>query len=114
MLLCVDDHPFGLKVLKLLLQRQGYDVVTATSGQEALKIFAENPIKAVVLDYAMPEMNGAEVAAELKRLRPEIKIMMLSAHRDLPDEVFNLVDMRMVKGIPPGEFLAGVQQLMTC
>jgi CheY-like chemotaxis protein len=114
MLLCVDDHPFGLKVLKLMLQQQGYAVLTASSGHEALQIFAANPVRAVVLDYAMPEMNGGEVAAEMKRLKPAVKLLMLSAYTDLPEEATNLVDIRMVKGIPPGDFLTGVQQLLSC
>ena len=111
-LLCVDDEPLGLEVRKVVLQRQGYDVLTATSGREALKLFAANAVTAVILDYSMPEMNGAEVAAELKRLNPKIKILLLSAYLDLPDDVSNTVDARAVKGTSPTAFLAALEKLL--
>jgi CheY-like chemotaxis protein len=112
-LLCVDDEPLGLEVRKVVLQRQGYDVLTATSGREALKIFAGSAIKAVILDYSMPEMNGAQVAAELKRINPEVKILLLSAYLDLPDEVSKYVDARAVKATSPTAFLTALRQLLS-
>jgi len=113
LLLCVDDEPVGLEIRKVMLERQGFEVLTATNGHDALRLFAANPIRAAVLDYAMPGMNGGELAAELRRLKPDLKIMMLSAHIDLPDEVVSLVDMRVVKGTSPTAFLAGVKQLLS-
>ena len=113
MLLCVDDEPLGLEVRKAVLQRLGYTVLTASSGHEALATFAANPVTAVVLDYSMPEMNGGQVAAELKRLKPELKIMMLSGDLDLPNEITNLVDVCGVKGMSASTLLAGVQQLFS-
>jgi CheY-like chemotaxis protein len=62
MILCIDDEPVGLRVRKLLLESQGYQVLTATSGREGLELFAAHPVSAVILDYAMPEMNGDQVA----------------------------------------------------
>jgi len=112
MILCIDDEPRGLEVRKAVLQRKGYNVLTATSGREGLDLFAANPIRAVVLDYAMPEMNGSEVAAELRRLNPEVKILLLSAYVDLPEEVLNRVDRRVLKGTSPIEFLSALQQLL--
>lgn len=111
-LLCVDDEPLGLEVRKVVLQRQGYDVLTATSGREALKLFSVHSIKAVILDYSMPEMNGAEVAAELKRLNPDVKILLLSAYLDLPEEVSRYVDARAVKATSPTAFLTALEQLL--
>jgi CheY-like chemotaxis protein len=112
-LLCVDDEPLGLEVRKVVLQRQGYDVLTATSGREALKMFAENPVTAVILDYSMPEMNGGQVAAELKHLNPQVKILLLSAYLDLPEEISKYVDARAVKATSPTAFLSALQQLLS-
>ena len=112
-LLCVDDEPLGLEVRKVVLQRQGYDVLTATSGREALKVFAGNPITAVILDYSMPEMNGGQVAAELKRINPKVKILLLSAYLDLPEEVSKFVDARAVKATSPTAFLSALEQLLS-
>jgi CheY-like chemotaxis protein len=85
MILCIDDEEIGLSVRKMVLESGGYDVATALSGPEGLKLFAANPVvEAVVLEYSMPGMNGDEVAAELKRLNPKIKILLLTAYVDLP------------------------------
>jgi CheY-like chemotaxis protein len=65
MILCIDDEPVGLRVRKMLLESQGYKVLTATSGREGLQLFATHPVDAVVLDYTMPEMNGDQVAIAL-------------------------------------------------
>lgn len=112
MVLCVDDEVLGLETRKLLLERLGYRVLTATNGNEALKLFKANPIRAVVLDYTMPGMNGAEVALELKRINPAVKIMMFSAHPSLPREIVDRVDVCAVKGASPTTFLSAFEQLI--
>jgi len=114
MILCIDDEVIGLKVRKILLQREGYEVLTASSGREGIELFTANPVKAVVLDYAMPEMDGAQVAEELKRLNPAAKILLLSAYVDLPDAATKWVDARAVKGISPTSFLTELRQLLSC
>lgn len=111
-LLCVDDEPLGLEVRKVVLQRQGYQVLTATSGHEAIRLFASNTVQAVILDYSMPEMNGGQVAAELKRMKPEVKILLLSAYLDLPEEVSKYVDARAVKATSPVAFLSTLRDLL--
>lgn len=64
MILCIDDEPKGLQVRQVLLEMDGYRVLTATSGREGLELFATNPVRTVVLDYRMPEMDGGQVAAK--------------------------------------------------
>ena len=113
-ILCIDDEPKGLAVRKVLLESQGYEVLTATSGREGLAIFARYRVPAVVLDYAMPEMNGDMVAAALKRLDPAVKILLYSAYVDLPKEDLRWVDAYATKGDHPKTFLAAVQQLFCC
>jgi CheY-like chemotaxis protein len=113
MILCIDDEPVGLQVRKIMLQRHGYEVLTAPSGPEGLKLFAANPVNAVVLDYSMPGMNGGQIAAEMKRLKPSVKILLLSAYVDLPEEVLDSVDKRAVKGLSPTLFLEELQQLLS-
>jgi CheY-like chemotaxis protein len=114
MILCIDDEPTGLMVRKILLQRQGYEVLTALSGPEGLELFADNPVDAVVVDYSMPGMNGDQVAAEMKRLKPSVKILLYSAYVDLPEDAMKWVDRRAVKGVSPTSFLAELQQLLSC
>jgi CheY-like chemotaxis protein len=73
-----------------------------------------HPIKAVVLDYMMPGMNGGEVAAAMKRLKPEVKILLYSAYVDLPADALSWVDSRAVKGATPEAFLGAIQRLLPC
>jgi CheY-like chemotaxis protein len=113
MILCVDDEPTGLMVRKILLERQGYEVITALSGPEGLQLLMAHPVEAVVLDYAMPGMNGDQVAAAMKRLKPEVKILLFSAYVDLPEEALKWVDKRAVKGVSPMSFLEDLQQLLS-
>jgi CheY-like chemotaxis protein len=114
MILCIDDEATGLLVRKILLQSQGYEVLTAESGREGLELFRANPVEAVVLDYAMPGMDGGQVAEELKRLKPTIKILLLSAYVDLPEKALRWVDKRAVKGVSPTAFLAELKDLLSC
>ena len=113
MILCIDDEPVGLRVRKMLLESQGYKVLTATSGREGLQLFAANPVSAVVLDYAMPEMNGDQVAIALRRLKPDVKILLFSAYVKFPDEVMQWVDGYAVKGDHPTALFNALQQLLS-
>jgi CheY-like chemotaxis protein len=112
--LCIDDEPNGLVVRKAILRNKGYEVLTALSGAEGLKLFETNPIDAVVLDYSMPGMNGGQVAAELKRLNPDIKILLLSSYVDIPKQALQCVDKHSVKGVSPTSFVADLEQLLSC
>jgi len=97
-ILCVDDEPVGLEVRRMLLERAGYRVFTALDGATGLEIFAREAIQAVVLDFAMPGMNGGEVASSMRSVKPNVPILMLSAYTSLPPEVHGLVNMTMTKG----------------
>ena len=77
-------------------------------------MFARHRVPVVVLDYKMPEMNGAEVAAALKRIDPAVKILLFSAYMNLPKEELQWVDAYAVKGDHPKTFFAAVQQLLAC
>jgi len=98
LVLCVDDEVVGLRVRKILLERAGYQVLTAPDGQSGLDIFTAQPVEAVVLDYAMPGMHGGEVAQRMRQYKPDVPILLLSAYVGLPDEVSSLVDVYMTKG----------------
>jgi CheY-like chemotaxis protein len=98
LILCVDDELVGLKVRKLLLERAGYRVLTAQSGAAGVALFNSEPIEAVVLDYAMPGMHGGEVAAIMRKSKPHVPILLLSAYIGLSSDVTSLVDLYMTKG----------------
>ena len=112
-ILCVDDEPVGLEVRKMLLERAGYRVFTALDGPRGLEIFAREPIEAVVLDFAMPGMSGGEVAVSMRRIKPQIPILMLSAYTSLPPEVHKVVNLSMTKGEGAPALLKKLGSLMS-
>ena len=66
---------------------------------------------AVLLDYQMPEMNGHELAREIRRLRPETPIIMFSGNEIIPEETLQLVDASVPKTEAVGELLSAVARL---
>jgi len=110
--LCVDDEKIGLRVRKIMLESRGYAVLTASNGPEGLKVFDENPVDLVVLDYYMPDLNGGEVASEMRRRRPGIPIVFLSAYFSLPPEALELADAFITKGDPPDVLIERIKHLL--
>ena len=110
--LCVDDERIGLRVRKIMLESRGYKVLTANDGAEGLKLFDENHVDLVVLDYFMPELNGGEVAAEMRRRRPGVPIVFLSAYFSLPQEALQVADAFITKGDPPDVLIERIQTLL--
>ena len=98
LVLIVDDETVGIEVRRMLLERAGYRVLTALDGPSGIALFADQPVEAVVLDFAMPGMNGGEVARTLRSIKPHVPILMLSAYTSLPPEVAAAVDLSMTKG----------------
>jgi CheY-like chemotaxis protein len=112
LILCIDDEELGLRIRSRVLEREGYRVQTAVDGPTGLRIFASERVDVVVLDYAMPVMNGGEVAVEMRRLRPEVPILLLSAYVNLPQEVLHVVDGALVKGDGPNALLGRLRQIL--
>ena len=98
LVLCVDDETVGLRVRQMLLERAGYKVLIAVDGYSGLELFAAHPVDAVVLDYSMPGMHGGQVAEKMRKTKPKVPILLLSAYLDLPPEVTSLADVYMTKG----------------
>jgi CheY-like chemotaxis protein len=97
--LCIDDEDLGLEIRKMVLEREGFSVLTAKDGVSGLSLFdTEQQIDAVVVDYAMPGMDGGQVAAILRKRKPHIPILMLSAYVALPEEVMRVVSISATKG----------------
>ena len=114
LVLCVDDEHVGLQVRRMLLERSGYKVITASDGASGLDIFREEPIEAVVLDYAMPGMHGGEVAIRMRAEKPQVPIVLLSAYVGLPADVTAVVDVYMTKGEGAPALLDKLNRLFDC
>lgn len=111
-ILCVDDETTGLMIRKMILESQGYRVMTAENGVEGLAIFSSSAIDFVILDYMMPGMNGDVVAERMKSLKPAVPILLLSAYVELPRETLATVDKYLTKGDGPPEMLRAVAELL--
>jgi CheY-like chemotaxis protein len=109
-ILCIDDDRAVLGFVKKLLERSGYVVLTTESPRQGLSLAMTSPPDAVVLDYHMPEMNGHEVAAAIKRYRPETLIVIFSASQ-IPEETFKLADAVVPKTDAVGQLLMTVTEL---
>ena len=110
--LIVDDEETGLHVRKLVLESQGFRVVTARNGAEALEVFPRHAIDAVVTDQTMPGIEGVEVAREIKRQSPELPVIMLSALPSKPTGADDVIDAFVVKGQAPGVLLDSLASLL--
>lgn len=85
-ILCVDDENNPLVLRKLVLEKAGYEVVTAGSGKEALQLAGERTFDLVLSDHLMPEMNGAELAQAIKTKQPNLPVILISGVNDIPPE----------------------------
>lgn len=83
-ILCVDDEALPLVLRKLVLEKQGFRVVTARSASEALRALAENPVDLVLTDQLMPGGSGTELARAIKQHWPDIPVVLLSGVNEMP------------------------------
>ena len=97
-ILCIDDEELGLEIRKMVLEREGFTVITARDGASGLSMFETEPVDAVVLDYAMPGLDGGKIAALLRQRDPRVPILMLSAYVALPEEVTRVISVAATKG----------------
>jgi diguanylate cyclase (GGDEF)-like protein/PAS domain S-box-containing protein len=82
-LLLVDDEAHILSALKRLFRREGYNVLTAGSGDEALDLLATNPVGVIISDARMADMDGSELLGRVRSLYPHVVRLMLSGYTDL-------------------------------
>ena len=96
-LLCMHRDPAQLSLLK----ENGYELVTAGSGSDALQVLMSRSVDAVVLDYELSLLQGAAFAAEMKKVKPQGPIVMLTDHLELTDGTLKSVDALVTKSDGP-------------
>lgn len=85
-ILCVDDEEIPRMLRKLILQKQGYKVITAASGKEALALLEDGGINLVLSDQLMPGMSGTELTRLIKADRPATPVILLSGVNEIPQD----------------------------
>src|SRR5208283_3159367 len=114
-ILVVDDEPAVQSALKRALALEDYDVVQASDGHEALERLDSSAYEAVILDIAMPRVDGLEVCRRLREGGDRTPILMLTARGEVDDRVAGLdagADDYLVKPFALRELLARVRALL--
>ena len=114
-ILLIDDQPKGLEALEFRLRRAGYRTTIAENGELGLESARKDPPDTVVLDITMPELNGYQTCRELKKLRPELPIIILTGKSEPADRFWALecgADEFLNKPIDPGVVVQRISALL--
>jgi len=116
-ILIIDDDLDTLRLVGLMLQRQGYQITAATSGQQGLDKAFENTPHLILLDIMMPDMDGYEVASQLRANSKtvDVPILMFTAKTQLDDKVAGFevgADDYLTKPTHPSELQSHVKALL--
>ena len=111
-ILCIDDDQVALSGWCLYLQTKGYTVMGAASPDEGLQIFGTQPVDVVILDYAMPELNGNNVSQLMKQIKPDVPIILFTGSDGVPTAIYSYVDDHLLKGGEPTELLGKVDSML--
>jgi DNA-binding response OmpR family regulator len=112
-ILMVDDDAALVKIVTFLLKDEGYDVVTASSGTEALQILNQQWVDMVILDVMLPRLDGFEICRRVRETN-RVPIIMMSARGSTVDRVRGLLegaDDYLAKPFEPAELLARIKAL---
>jgi len=108
-ILCVDDNEQDLSVLKFMLATNGYRVVSATNGQEAIGIFAETAVDLVLADVGMPQMNGCQLVHRLKQMASHVPMILLGDPQRMAGEIHVADALLAKKNCSPQELLERIK-----
>ena len=112
--LLVDDDINIVKLIKLYLEKEDYEVVTANNGREALEVYNREDPSIIVLDIMMPELDGNAVCREIRKTS-NVPIIMLTAKGETFDKVLSLelgADDYIVKPFDPKELTARIKAIL--
>jgi Response regulators consisting of a CheY-like receiver domain and a winged-helix DNA-binding domain len=114
-ILVADDDAHIRKLITLYLRNEGFDLVEAADGIEALAVMENSVVDIVILDIMMPHMDGWELCREIRRLYPEIPLLMVTAKGEANQKVkgFQLgTDDYVTKPFDPVELVMRVKALL--
>lgn len=112
-ILVVDDDNHWQRIMQEELEGEGYEVVLAKNGQDALDLFKEEKPDLVTLDILLPDTDGIRVLKQMKRHRPQIPIIMSTAYDYRDDFAVWASEAYIVKSSDLTELLAMIKKLLT-
>lgn len=113
-LLIADDHKQITSILSDYAKKEGYTVMIANDGKEALSLFSRNTFDLVLLDVMMPEMDGFQVCREIRKTS-SVPIIMVTARGEDFERIMGLdmgADDYIVKPFSPGEVMARIRAIL--
>jgi DNA-binding response OmpR family regulator len=108
-ILCIDDNEQELSVLKFMLATNGYRVISACNGQEAIGIFAETPVDLVLADFGLPQMNGCQLVERLKQIASHVPMILLGDPQKMAGEMHSADALLAKKNCSPQELLERIK-----
>jgi len=117
-ILCIEDHPEMIDLIRLILERRGYEVEGATGGKEGLEAARRDPPDLVLLDLMIPDVDGWEIFRQLKASDElnKIPVVVVTAKAQGIDRVLGLqiagVDDYITKPFSPKQLVASVERLL--
>jgi DNA-binding NtrC family response regulator len=110
-ILCVDDEELPLTLRKLVLEMQGYWVITARSAPDAMRALSDRPVDLVLADEAMPGGTGSELAQSIKKKWPDLPVILISGINEMPPDTMN-ADLFISKVAGPAAMCAKVSAVL--
>jgi two-component system response regulator VicR len=117
-ILCIEDHPEMIELVKLILGRQGYEVEGAVGGKEGLESMAQNPPDLILLDLMMPDVDGWDVYRQIKAAEAlkDLPVIVITAKAQGIDRVLGLhiagVDDYITKPFGPRALIDSVERFL--
>jgi CheY-like chemotaxis protein len=111
-ILCVDDEPNSLVLRKLVLQKAGYDVITANSAAQALEVLDSRQVNLVLSDQLMPGQTGTELARQIKSRWPSLPVILISGVNEIPPDAA-IADLFMSKVEGPVMMCQNISDVLT-
>jgi len=108
-ILCVDDNEQDLSVLSFMLSTNGYRVLAATSGDEAISLFGDNTVDLVLADYGMPQMDGNQLVTKLKAIASHVPMMLLGDPQKIDAQMHAADSLVAKKTCTPQELLERIK-----
>lgn len=108
--LCIKDHPQSLELRKATLESHGYRVKIASSGLSAMKILEESSVAVVLLECKLEGMDAEAVACHIKERFPNLPIILVSVHSEIPERILWLVDEFVMTSEPPERLVPIIKQ----
>jgi CheY-like chemotaxis protein len=109
LILCIEDGPAYLALREKVLQQDGYNVIGVTTWGDAVKALREAPVCAIIADHMLQGATGAQVAKEMKKIKPDVPIILFSGSSP---EILDGVDVYISKGEPTAKFLGIVRDVV--